>query len=293
MNEKDVFNLKRGYLKEDFRYFHLKEQKDLEFEYHYHDFNKIIVFLSGGVTYNIEGKSYKLRPWDILIVGKNDLHKPEIEKDEPYERVILWVNSKFLEKHNTAECDLLTLFELSSRQKNNLVRLTPEGLRGVKRILNLLGESQNDNDFGSHILRNSLFLQLMVSLNRLYMGSEPSREDRDIKYDRRISDIIDYINGNLCGDLSADLISSRFYMNKYYLMHRFKEITGYTLHYYIQQKRLVYSASLIVSGMSVTDACIDSGFGDYSSFVRAFKKEYGLPPKKYYKTIMKIESSDN
>ena len=66
--------VKRGYLNEDFHFFNLKDQKRNEFEFHYHDFNKIIIFISGEVTYIIEGKSYKLKPWDILLVGKNDLH---------------------------------------------------------------------------------------------------------------------------------------------------------------------------------------------------------------------------
>jgi quercetin dioxygenase-like cupin family protein len=61
--------VKRGYLNEDFHFFRLKDQKKNEFEYHYHDFNKIIIFLSGEVTYLIEGKSYILKPWDILLVG--------------------------------------------------------------------------------------------------------------------------------------------------------------------------------------------------------------------------------
>ena len=46
---------KTGYLKEDFRLFHIKDQTEKEYFYHYHDFHKIIVFLSGKVTYHIEG----------------------------------------------------------------------------------------------------------------------------------------------------------------------------------------------------------------------------------------------
>ena len=48
---------KTGYLKEDFRLFHINDRTDREFEWHYHDFHKIIVFVSGKVTYHIEGKT--------------------------------------------------------------------------------------------------------------------------------------------------------------------------------------------------------------------------------------------
>ena len=59
---------KTGYLKEEFRLFHINDRTDREFSYHYHDFHKIIVFLSGKVTYHIEGKAYHLKPRDILLV---------------------------------------------------------------------------------------------------------------------------------------------------------------------------------------------------------------------------------
>ena len=41
------------------------------------------------------------------------------------------------------------------------------------------------------------------------------------------------------------------------------------------------SKSLLKKGLSVTEVYSRCGFGDYSNFIRAFKKEYGLPPKTY------------
>ena len=41
---------KRGYLNSDFRLFHLTDTKKQDFEYHYHDFDKIIIFIRGRVT---------------------------------------------------------------------------------------------------------------------------------------------------------------------------------------------------------------------------------------------------
>ena len=38
---------KTGYLNEQFRLFHLKDQTRKEFSYHYHDFHKVVIFISG------------------------------------------------------------------------------------------------------------------------------------------------------------------------------------------------------------------------------------------------------
>ncbi|AVQ46113.1 AraC family transcriptional regulator [Clostridium botulinum] len=278
-------NIKRGYLKEDFRFFHLKDKKDMEFRLHYHDFNKIIVFISGNVSYLIEGKAYKLKPWDILFVSSNDLHKVIINNDEPYERIIIWVNSKFLEMHNKNNSNLLTCFQLSSKLKINLFRMEEHNISLIKHTLFSLESATKDKEFGNIVLKNSLFIQLMVYLNRLFMNNTNHIEKNDIEYDKQIEEIINYIKENLQKNLSIDTLSSKFFINKYYLMHKFKSQTGYTLHKYIQQKRLAFSKSLIIKGHKITELYIKCGFGDYSSFIRAFKKAYGISPKDYYKNF--------
>ncbi|EPY2272017.1 AraC family transcriptional regulator [Clostridium sporogenes] len=278
-------NIKRGYLKEDFRFFHLKDKKDMEFKLHYHDFNKIIVFISGNVSYLIEGKAYKLKPWDILFVSSNDLHKVIINNDEPYERIIIWVNSKFLEMHNKNNSNLLTCFQLSSKLKINLFRMEEHNISLIKHTLFSLESATKDKEFGNIVLKNSLFIQLMVYLNRLFMNNTNHIKKNDIEYDKQIEEIINYIKENLQEDLCIDTLSSKFFINKYYLMHKFKSQTGYTLHKYIQQKRLAFSKSLIIKGHKITEVYIKCGFGDYSTFIRAFKKAYGISPKDYYKNF--------
>ncbi|MGE5631196.1 MAG: AraC family transcriptional regulator [Caulobacteraceae bacterium] len=280
---------KRGYLNKDFEFFHLKDKKDMQFEFHYHDFNKIIIFISGKVTYLIEGKVYKLKPWDILLVSSSEVHKTVIDSKDTYERVIIWVNSNFLSKHNTAECDLMTCFDIAAKQGSNLFRLSPELIQNLKYILLQLEDASSSKDFGSSVLSNSLFLQFMVYLNRLSLGSGNVMEAADIEYDEGIGSVIKYINENLSGDLTIDALASLFYMSKYYLMHKFKSKTGYTIHNYILQKRLIMANNMIRNGRPVTEACLKCGFGDYSNFVRSFKKSFGLPPKKHHKMAAEME----
>ena len=44
---------RQGFLKEDFRLFHLKDKVSPCYEFHYHDFLKIMVLLEGKVNYVI------------------------------------------------------------------------------------------------------------------------------------------------------------------------------------------------------------------------------------------------
>ena len=129
--------IKRGYLEDDFKFFHLKDRNNIQFEHHYHDFNKIIIFILGDVIYNIEGKNYRLKPWDVLFVPSNQVHKPIIAPEIDYERIVIWINNKFLEEHGNSDNDLLTCFNMAT-DKTHIVRLGNNSLNSIKSIMRSL-----------------------------------------------------------------------------------------------------------------------------------------------------------
>jgi AraC-like DNA-binding protein len=54
---------------------------------------------------------------------------------------------------------------------------------------------------------------------------------------------------------------------------------GISIHQHIMKKRLHQCKEAIQSGENITKVYQQFGFGDYSGFYRAFKKEYGISPK--------------
>lgn len=263
---------KTGYLDEEFRLFHIKDQVERDFQYHYHDFHKVIVFLSGKVVYHIEGKAYHLNPWDILLVDQYAIHKPEIDASVPYERFILWIRSD-MEQEALTEC-----FQKANDRSFNLVRLKPQLQEKLKELLYELDEALGGAEFGRDILSKALFQEFMVYLNRIFLEKKYILDKKSYTCDSQVESLLKYINQNLDKDLSIEALAQKFFLSKYYLMRKFKEETGYTIHNYIVSKRILYARSLIAQGMPVTKAAVKSGFGDYTAFVRAYKRELGTTP---------------
>ena len=286
---KDINN-KVGYLNDNFKIFHIRDKKDIKFEYHHHDFSKIVILIDGDLTYYIEGKAYILKPWDILFVNKNEIHKPVVNPNKYYERIVIWLNPDFMAKYAQGNNNLLKCFEVAIKNNYNLLRLNMKSIDIIKNLIQDIQNCNNSNEFGSEILKESLFVQLMVLMNRLFLNSDKNRDIEDIQYDKTIEGVLNYINSNLENDLSIDTIASEFFMSKYYLMRKFKNQIGSSIHNYVVQKRLILARSLISDGLSMSSVCSRCGFNDYSSFVRAFKKVYGVSPSNYNPTIHNFEN---
>ena len=92
----------RGYLREDFRLFHLKGAMEEQLDWHYHTFHKLIFFLGGQSGYGVEGRSYPLEPGDVILVPQGCVHRPEAAPGAPYERVILYLSPDYLARAGTA-----------------------------------------------------------------------------------------------------------------------------------------------------------------------------------------------
>lgn len=263
---------KTGYLKEDFRLFHINDRTDREFEWHYHDFHKIIVFVSGKVTYHIEGKAYQLKPQDILLVSQGAIHKPEIDPSIPYERYIFWI------RDDLSSSELNTCFQKANDRSFNLIRLDSVLQEKLKDLLPEIEHSLRDTQFGDSILSKALFAQFMVYINRIFLKSSSAPDQKSYSSDSQVEQLLKYINRNLSENLSIDHLAERFFFSKYHMMRKFKKETGYTIHNYIISKRLLHARSLITQGTPVMKAAMQSGFQDYTAFVRAYKKQFGTVP---------------
>ena len=266
----------RGYLHEEFRLFHLRGPMEEAVDWHYHTFHKIIVFLSGSASYGIEGRTYPLQPGDMVLVSRGCIHRPEAAPGAPYERMILYISPEFLRQNSTDGCELETCFSLARTQFDFVVR---PGTR-KKELLDLLRALERAcavPDFGQALLAKGLFWQFLVQLIRGMRAHDLSYAQPGAE-DEKIVAILRYLSAHLTENISIDDLAARFFISKYHMMRRFRAETGYTIHNYLITKRLLLARELIAGGMPVTQACYACGFGDYSAFSRAYRRQFGQPP---------------
>ena len=263
---------KRGYLNEDFRFFSISGKGLPEMDYHYHEFHKIIFLRDGKLGYSIEGCRYELKKNDIVLIPAGCIHRPEIEDDAFYSRDVLYIAPEFLQTHSTDSTELEICF---SQAEGTVARTAGDTLITLQKLFFDI-EEIDEESFGSDVLCRSLVLQLLVNICRWIKTEKTGVEG--IANDRKILNILQYVNENIGNDLSIDGIAEKFFISKYHMMRRFRAETGYTVHSYITNKRLLYARQLLNAGEAATDVCFKCGFNDYSTFSRAYRKMFECSP---------------
>lgn len=264
----------RGYLTEPYRLFHLRDHQTKAIDWHYHAFHKILFFLAGEGSYDVEGRRFDPRPGDVIFVPRGCIHRPEIGPREEYERYILYIDPEYLKRLSTADCDLETCFERARKTASFVVRPTEQG--ELLKRWRALESAPLDEAFGSSLLAEGSFLRLLITVTRA--TEKPAVSPASGGADPKVLAILRYLTEHLSEPVTADDLADRFRLSKYHMMRKFKQATGYTIHGYLTSKRLVLARELTESGVTATAACYRSGFQDYSSFSRAYKKQFGAPP---------------
>ena len=263
---------KRGYLNEEYRFFSITAKGLPEMSYHYHEFHKLLFLREGEAGYSIEGQRYELEKNDIVIIPAGCVHRPEVEADKMYSRYVLYISPNFLRAHSTDKTDLESMFSFGS---GSVARIAGDTLANLQRLFRDM-EDIDEKSFGADVFMQSLVLQTAVILTNWMR--EPKGSVEGVANDKKMLSILQYINENISNELSVDAIADKFYISKFHMMRRFREETGYTVHSYITNKRLLNAKKLISDGEAATEVCYKCGFRDYSTFSRAYKKLFDESP---------------
>lgn len=264
----------------DFEVFYYNDTKLHHVSAHVHDYYELYFFIEGDLDYKIEEKSYSLQYGDYLLIPPNKPHQPIFKSHEiPYRRFVLWISKECYHRLCQLSSDFSYSFDYVIQSEAYHFRtdyIVHQKIQGA--LLELIEDLNGTAPFketNSNLLLASLLIELnRITYNKLHQVS-PSYQN--VLY----LNICDYINSHLGEDLSLDTLSEFFYASKYHISHIFKDNMGISLHQYILKKRIHASKNSVLSGESLSKIYSEYGFKDYTSFYRAFKKEYGLSPKEF------------
>lgn len=236
---------------------------DFSFKSHSHNMVEIYYFLRGNARFVVEGNIFPLERGNILIMASGQTHHLLLEPSTAYERMALLIDTSAASPEFDSISEQIyegaNLFELTKHEQiwfeESFTLITKAPIDAQKNLV---------FSFASMI-----FSLLSTKLTRI---SEPHIEDDMIKK------TINYVNKNLSNELNLDIIAGALYCSKASLNRKFREIMGCTVWEYVVRRRIFSARQRLFLLGSVTEAFQKSGFNDYSSFFRAYKKLIGVSP---------------
>ncbi len=285
MRQAGKFDPRQEMGRADFELQYKKDRYLKDVELHHHDFYELYFLIAGDVTYTIESRQYHVLPGDILLISPRELHQICIRPEmRDYERYVLWVDPQLLSKYSTAASDLTRNLDPSKPSQGNLLRVQPEEQAQIQRLFSQLWQESGTDGYGADLLRQSLLIQLLVTINRMADNADGNYQ-APAHPSSAVSQVVDYINSHYSEALSLDSLAELVYVSKYHLSHEFNRQVGTSVYRYIQKKRLLIARQLLAQGSKPNEVYASCGFGDYAGFYRAFKSEYGLSPRAYAHSV--------
>lgn len=251
--------------------------------FHYHNFYEIIYVLEGEYSSMIENSTYHMKKGDFLLIECNRMHKYHYieKKHNSSKRIIIWITRELLDSLSQSESDLGACFERQESCAYHFPVYYEEMLRGF--LLKLAMSEIMDVEFpGGKLILDRGYLTLFF----VYLNALCSRKEYLFGVDERIEhEVVEqvsaYVEEHISEPILVEDLAEWVHMSKYHFLRKFKELTGVTAHTFVTNKRLIKACEAIREGMSITQVYQLSGFSDYSSFLRNFKKVFGVSPGKY------------
>jgi len=242
-------------------------------ELHAHETCELFYLIRGNGYYITEGARHKLEPGLLILMRSGETHMPSVTGEEPYERIALHFSPTLVDGIDPRHRILAPFFDRPLGQHNVYDR-SALASTGIYEAFADMNHSSGDNyDNCLHV--TTLLLYVLNELNTLFHAERYQRTTADADH---LHSLLEYLNEHITSPLSIDYLCEKFYISRAQLNRSFKNITGTTVWDYIITKRLMLARSYLAEGMHANEAASASGFGDYSAFYRAYRRQYGTTP---------------
>lgn len=274
------FNPRQYMVSKDFEIFYYNDTHFSNVKSHTHDYYEFYFFLQGEIDLMVSEQAFPMKAGDVALIPPGIAHYMVNRNDAtPYRRFIFWVSREYYEQLKEVSADYSYIITQATEKGHYVYHNGPGKFNDLhSRCYHLLEEIHTEH-FGKQTKISLCVNDLMLQLNRMaYETLNP------VKYTENQSlyiSLMQYIEEHPHEDLSLDKLAGLFYVSKFHIAHIFKENLGLSIHQYITKKRLEMCRNALLSGSNISKTFHTYGFKDYSSFFRAFKKEYGLSPKEY------------
>ena len=250
---------------------------------HSHSFYEMLFCRSSdGVEYLVGAERYRLQPGDIVIVPPGISHRPLLPErmEVSYRREIIWFSEALV-----AMLPQLLPGSLLARPGSGVIFLRTRGTKwdflgemfrgGVKEA------ERGKPGWEGIVLGNTINILSQIARAMTQTDGVQMKAEKPELLDKLMA----YIEDHLGERITLEETARYFYVSVSTITQLFRQKMGTSFYRCVTQRRLIAAKTRIGQGEPLEDVSRSVGFADYSSFYRAFKKEYGITPRQYTQLV--------
>lgn len=234
---------------------------------HWHDNLELLYFTKGGSSVINGNEELYVNEGEIVVFNSEALHYVKGNKENPPEYIIVQLDATYFEAmgFNFAEANICKIIK-------------DENISNI--LENALQEQTEARPFYRESVK-AMMLQMLVIIFRNYLTDDNNNSDISNKL-RLTKKVVKYIKRHYDEDLTVEKISAHCGYSRFYVSKTFKEITGYTVIWYINAARIEKAKSLLKNGdLSMSEIALQCGFVNQSYFGKVFKRLENISPHEY------------
>lgn len=260
-----------GACTQDFRlmnisYIQAVDNPEWEFPMHSHDRGiEITMILNGRGLLYFEGEMLDLKKDDIIISDEGSIHAEFSDQSDPIEQITLLfdgVQYKDMPLNHILADGMSPVFNVPSTHV----------LRSMAFHIRHLCLDDKKHEYLPHLCK--AFVETLCSEIQHDQDDTFSEDDYCL-----IRKVRRYIDEHYNEELSLKGVAGMFYIDHYYLAHRFKDITGFSFKQYIINRRLGEAEKMLLfEDRSIEEISRITGYKNIQYFYTAFRKYVGCTP---------------
>lgn len=250
-------------------------------DHHFHDMYEIYFLLTGSRYYFIQDNTYYIRAGDLVLIDKHQIHRTLETLENTHERILFYIDETMIQDADGSWSQVLR--EIFA--KGSVVLAFDEAQQHYVRSLaeRILAEMRQRAP-GYRLVVKTLIAEILIFALRNKEQQRKMAEDSLKLANKRIFEILDYINKEFAGPLTLSGVAQQFYISKFYLSHAFKDVTGFTFVEYLNNVRIREAQRLLTkTSLPVSRIAEKTGFESVTHFGRVFKKISDVSPLQYRK----------
>ncbi len=246
---------------------------------HSHTFCEIVVYMQDLKCLFVNDTMYVSEAPCIFTFRPGESHYAIHSNSKRHERFMMYLFQENLFGIPGGREMLRCLFDRSAGEHNMIVLPEEEQSEAFRLLNHILSQDVHEHPECQSLMLADL-IQFLSILNRYYLSDITHRTDGMSELLRQI---LTYIGNNLTENLKISALARQFKISQSTLERLFRHSLMMSPREYIIRRRMEAARNYLRQGQSVTDACNNAGFGDYSHFIADFRRFNGITPAEYAK----------